>query len=153
MIPKRKLAHFQREIVALCPMAVHIAPGIIAHARRTTDGRLHISARKPHALFCQPIHMGGVQMRMALTTQIVKPELIKHDEKDVLFLHHKILLNVFLAIRPKHPHHGDERDHKQGQSNWIIDDGKRIAIQQHKALRKGDLKSATKEKRDDEDHR
>ncbi len=61
-----------------------VSPRIIAHARPAADRRLHVEPIEPNAPGRQRVDVGGVEVGMACTAEIVVPQLIEHDEQDVL---------------------------------------------------------------------
>ena len=82
-------------------MRADVAAGIEGHPRRATYWRLDIATVETNPLACQPVDIRGVEVRMASTTQIIEPELVEHDEEDVLFSGHMTM--VFLRPQENVP--------------------------------------------------
>ena len=101
VIAQCRLAHPQRHSVPGRAMAAHIAPRIGRHTRRPADRRLHIGVGKAHAARGQSIDMGGMQMRMAIAAEVIKPQLIGHDPQHIGWGAH---LSIGLFGKGRAPH-------------------------------------------------
>ena len=100
MIAQRLLTDLQWKIVPLGAVAAGIATGIEAHPGSTANRRLDIAARKPHPTFGDAVDMRGLQVGMPGTTEVIKPQLVEHDEKNILtFARHCLVAVVSSAIR------------------------------------------------------
>ena len=94
MVAKRQLADLQRHAVPGGAVRAGVAAGIEGHPRRAAYRRLDIATLETNPPACQPVDVRGVEVRMAGTAQIIKPELVEHDEEDVLLSGHMTM--VFL---------------------------------------------------------
>ena len=88
VVAEGHLAHLQGHAVPGCTVRLHIAAGVEAHARGPAHGRLHVGAREAHAVCRQSIDVRGEKAPMSIARQIVKAQLVAHDEQDVLGLAH-----------------------------------------------------------------
>ena len=101
MIAKRQLADLQRHAVPGGAMRADVAAGIEGHPRRAAYRRLDIATLETNPLACQPVNIWGVKVRMSGAAQIIEPELVEHDEEDVLLSGHMPM--VFLRPRENVP--------------------------------------------------
>ena len=93
------LAQGQRHAVPGGAVARHVAAGIEAHAARAADAGLHIGAREAHAARRQRIDRRRLEVRMAGAGQMVRAQLVAHDEQNVLNLAHGFLSRRVLRAR------------------------------------------------------
>ena len=64
-----------------------VAARIETHARWAANGRLTVGVRKPNAARRQFVDVRSTYRRVAGAAQVIEPELVTHDEKDVLSRH------------------------------------------------------------------
>jgi len=84
MVTNIAFANTQRCEIGRRTMRRYVSPGVCAHARRTTNRRLAVSVAIPHATFCQLINIRCIYGLVTTAAQIVKPELVAHNEQNVL---------------------------------------------------------------------
>ncbi len=87
MVAQCRLADAQREAVPIGAVRAHVAAGVKAHPRRPAHRRLHIGAVEAHAARRQRIDVRRLHVRMAVAAEIIEPQLVAHDEKDVFAGH------------------------------------------------------------------
>ena len=88
MIAEGLLPDAERDAVIGCPVGLHIAPRIKRHPRRTADWRLTESMRENGAVIGERVDMRGLDRRMAGAAEVIRAQLVTHDEEDVLDLTH-----------------------------------------------------------------
>src|SRR3990172_10685637 len=74
----------KRKSVPRCAVRTAISAGVIAHARRAADRRLHVGASEAHTTSGESVDMWRLERRMAVAREIVPTQLVGHDPKDVL---------------------------------------------------------------------
>ena len=121
MIAQRHFTHTQRESVPLRAMTRCIAARVITHPARTADGRLNIGIGETHAHFCDTIKVRGLQFGMPGTAEVIEPQLIVHDEKNVhigpfdavsihaFALHFQRATKQFANVYGRIPNHRDRK--------------------------------------------
>ena len=87
MIAKRDLANANGKFVPAGPVACHIAASISRHAAGPADWRLDIGIGKADPMRGHPVEIWGVKGLVPGTAKIVEPQLVIHDEKNVLLGH------------------------------------------------------------------
>ena len=87
MVTKGELTNPDREFVPAGTMAGHIPASVGRHPAGTADRRLHIGIGEFHTPLCHPVEIGGVERFVPGAAQIVEPQLVIHDEKNVLLVH------------------------------------------------------------------
>ena len=88
VVADRQLTDWQRNEVPCRAMAKGRAPGVEGRPRRATNRGWSIGPREPDAALGQPIDVRRVQMRVAVTAEVVETQLVGHDEEDVLDVVH-----------------------------------------------------------------
>ena len=88
MIAEGLFPDAERDAVIGRAMGLHIAPRIERHARRAADRRLTIGMGKDGAVIGERVDMRGVDRRMTGAAEIVRAQLVTHDEKDIPDLTH-----------------------------------------------------------------
>ena len=83
VIAQSGFADAQGVAVPLRAVAADIAPCIGRHARGAAHGRLGVGIAEPYAHRRNTVDIRGLQRRVSGTAQIIEPQLIKHDIKDV----------------------------------------------------------------------
>ena len=83
MIAHRADVQRQRHPVPVGAVGDHVAAGIEGHARRAADRRLGKGAGEPDAFGRQRIDMRRLERRMAHAGEVIRPQLVAHDEQDI----------------------------------------------------------------------
>jgi hypothetical protein len=84
VIADRHLADLQRDEVPAHAMRMHVAAGVVAHARGATHRRLHVGVVEQITPAGQGIEVRGVQLGVPVAGQVVRTQLVAHDEEYVL---------------------------------------------------------------------
>ncbi|MCY1526789.1 hypothetical protein D9M68_618290 [compost metagenome] len=71
MVADRHLPGLERHEVPACPVRVHVAAGVVAHARWAADGGLDIGPVEDHAARGQAVDIRGLERRMSETGQMI----------------------------------------------------------------------------------
>ena len=67
-----------------------VAARVIAHAGWTADSGVNKGTVKAYPFGGERIQIGGTNMRVPVAGQVISPQLIGHDEQDVLALCHVV---------------------------------------------------------------
>ena len=88
IVGQREFADGERDVVPGRAVAEHVPSRIEGHSGRAADRRLAVCPREPNALGRQGVQVGCSDGRMAVAGQVIRPQLVGHDEQDVADFSH-----------------------------------------------------------------
>ncbi|CAG9204312.1 hypothetical protein PSAB6_230362 [Paraburkholderia sabiae] len=80
---ERDLADRQRHAVPVRTVARHRAAGVIGHARWSANARTDVRVIETHAACGERVDISCAQIRVPVAAEVIAPQLVAHDEKDV----------------------------------------------------------------------
>ena len=94
VVTQGPFVHSNRHPIIGTAVTGHTAAGIKRHSRRPADRRVAIGSLEPHTTPCQGIDVRCLQEGMSIATQVVGPELIRHDEQDIAHFRHAPIIAI-----------------------------------------------------------
>lgn len=89
VLAQRDLVDRQRHPVPGGAVARGIAPRVIAHARWAAHAGIDEGAVEARAARGQRVQAGRLQIGMAIAAQVIRPQLVGHDEQHILHRAHR----------------------------------------------------------------